>query len=562
MLNKVRSLLSGKTETKTEYSYSVVSSARALTVEETLMLASGIDLKAILHRKKNQVYIRKPLNIARQTTGILSRKQLPNDSDESDAQSSANNSKKLSKVAKSLEGSHTLYSEKVLKNGKVVPDRLPTNGTTQTSHTPFKKNIECIHWSSIGSFLEPSLLMTSGVAGATNTLHQQAFYDRRDVEKTIFDIKRRFFMTVPKPIMELRINWKTSVVSGHSFTLPDYYQPIKFKGKGPNAIVIEAIDRRSARIIAIKKYNGFMNHTGSAKRILRELKLWMWFDHQDVCKLLDVVPVLHKNIFTFENIYIVIELMDADLGRVLRTRNLKKSHCQTILYQLLRCLKYLHSGNVVHNNLKPQNVLLQVQETNTKITDFGYSQPSGIEGVSITALTAHVSPLWYRSPEICLCSRKYGKPSDIWSLGCIFAEMYRNAKPLFQGSSSHRKQLKTIFSKLGKPSVNWVENSQALSFIQSLPFKEPTPLELHCPGICPDGVDLLSGLLKPDPRERITVERALEHPFVASVRDRSTERECQPFEVGYERDLRVKSTRGLRMMFYETIDEWRKRCKF
>jgi len=98
--------------------------------------------------------------------------------------------------------------------------------------------------------------------------------------------------------------------------------------------------------------------------------------------------------------------------------------------------------------------------------------------------------------------------------------------------------------------------------MKSLPFKEPTPLELHCPGICPDGVDLLSALLKPDPRERITVERALEHPFVASVRDRSTERECQPFEVGYERDLRVKSIRGLRTMFYETIEEWRKRCKF
>jgi len=473
---------------------------------------------------------------------------------------------KLSSGVQHLQQSENLDPEIFVNCEKMLPEGYPTNessnGRTLTCMDSQKKNTECIQWSSIEDSIEPSSLEASTVSSSSNKNHQQTVVDYRDSEQTVSETKARFFMTVPKPIEELKISSRTTGVAGHRFSLPDYYQPLKLKGKGPNAIVIEAFDRRTAQVVAIKKYYGFMNHTSTAKRILRELKLWMWFDHQDVCRLLDVVPLLHKDIYTFDDIYIVIELMDADLGRVLRTRNLTKSHYQIIIYQLLRCLKYLHSSNIVHNNLKPENVLLEVQHTNTKITDFGYSQPSGTEATSTAALTAYVAPLWYQSPEICLCSRKTGKPNDMWALGCIFAEMYRNGKPLFQGPPSCRKQLKMIFSKVCMPkSMDWVESSQGITFMNSLPFKEPIPLELQCPGICQDAADLLSKLLEPDPRERITVERALEHPFVAPVRDRSTEQECLPFEVGYEQGLRVKSMRGLRMMFYETIDEWRKHFK-
>jgi len=560
MLDIVKGLLSGNSNTKLECTASAINWGRALSVEETLMLTSGIDLKTILYRKTNQVYIRKPLNIkVSKNTSIQSHKRLSDELNEFDEQSKTKALGKPDSGAQHLQRSENLNSEIFVNCEQMLPEGYPTNGRTLTFVDSQKKNTECIQWSSIGDSQEPASLVTLTVPSFCNKNHQPTVVDYRDWETTVSDTKARFFITVPKPIVELKISFKTTGVSGHRFSLPDYYQPLKLKGKSPNAIVIEAFDRRTAQMVAIKKYYGFMNHTCSAKRILRELKLWMWFDHQDVCRLLDVVPVLHKDIYTFEDIYIVIELMDADLGRVLRTRNLTKSHYQIIMYQLLRCLKYLHSGNVVHNNLKPENVLLEVQHTNTKITDFGYSQPSGIETASTAALTAYVEPLWYRSPEICLCSCQNGKPNDMWALGCIFAEMYRNGKPLFQGPLSFRKQLKMIFSKVKKPkSMDWVENSQAVTFMNLLPFKEPIPLKLQCPGICQDAVDLLSKLLEPDPRERITVERALEHPFVAPVRDRSTERECLPFEVGYEKCLRVKSIRGLRMMFYETIDDWRK----
>jgi len=135
--------------------------------------------------------------------------------------------------------------------------------------------------------------------------------------------------------------------------------------------------------------------------------------------------------------------------------------------------------------------------------------------------------------------------------------MYRKGKPLFPGPKSHKRQLQLIFSIVGRPkSCDWIENPRALKFMRTLKLSEPITFEKLCPGICSDGADLLSRLLEPNPRDRISVDDALAHPFLSNFRDQSTELECDPFDIAYERDPRVKSKRGLRMMLYETVNDW------
>jgi serine/threonine protein kinase len=140
---------------------------------------------------------------------------------------------------------------------------------------------------------------------------------------------------------------------------------------------------------------------------------------------------------------------------------------------------------------------------------------------------------------------------------CIFAEMYRKGKPLFPGPKSYKRQLMLIFSIVGKPkSFDWIENPRALKFMKTLKPTDPIPIQVLCPGICNEGADLLSRMLEPNPNERISLADALSHPFVSTFRDPSTELECDLFDIAYEKDPRIKSKRGLRMMLYETVNEW------
>jgi len=386
-------------------------------------------------------------------------------------------------------------------------------------------------------------------------------WDKITNEKSIQETRMKFFHHVPKPEVEEPITWKTTVISKHRFVLPDYYIPRKLIGQGSYAYVVEALDTRTDTVVAIKRNRGFMHDHGDAKRILRELKLLMWFDHEDVATLIDVIPIPHQNIFSFQDLYLVLEKMDMDLGRVLKMQQLTESHRQVIIYQILRSLKYIHSANVIHRDLKPQNILIKALRSNTKVTDFGCSRPLGVVDPSDENLTEYVVTRWYRAPEIFLCSHKYDKLCDIWSLGCVFAEMYRRGRPLFPGPKSHKKQLELIFSTLGLPKdLTWIKNPRAHKFVATLPSNKPTPWEELCPGICDDGKDLLSKMLRIDPTKRISAAEALEHPFCAPFRGSlETEKECPPFDVSFEHDSRIRSRRGLRMIIYDTIRKYRER---
>lgn len=143
---------------------------------------------------------------------------------------------------------------------------------------------------------------------------------------------------------------------------------------------------------------------------------------------------MHKPVdFThFSEVYIVQELMETDLHRVIQTQKLSDDHCQYFVYQILRALKMLHSANVLHRDLKPSNLLVN-SNCDLKVCDFGLARTVAHQEDNSGFMTEYVATRWYRAPEIMLTFKQYTKAIDVWSVGCILAEMI-SGRPLFPGS--------------------------------------------------------------------------------------------------------------------------------
>ncbi|XP_068189408.1 mitogen-activated protein kinase 15 isoform X2 [Antennarius striatus] len=211
--------------------------------------------------------------------------------------------------------------------------------------------------------------------------------------------------------------------------------------------------------------------------------------------------------------------MDTDLHAVIKKGTLLKDvHKRYVMYQLLKAIKYLHSGNVIHRDQKPSNVLLD-SDCVVKLCDFGLSRSLNKiqEDSGNPALTEYVATRWYRAPEILLGSTRYTKGVDMWSLGCILGEMLLG-KALFPGTSTIN-QVEKIMSSIPHPSAEdilAIKSEYGSSVIQRMLLKQQVPLEdlLHS-SVPADALDLLKGLLVFNPDKRLTAEQALEHPYVA-----------------------------------------------
>lgn len=189
--------------------------------------------------------------------------------------------------------------------------------------------------------------------------------------------------------------------------------------------------------------------------------------------------------------------------------------------QLLRGLKYLHSANILHRDLKPGNLLVNAN-CELKICDFGLARTSRDNG---QFMTEYVVTRWYRAPELLLSCDNYGTSIDIWSVGCILAEIL-GRKPIFPGTDS-LTQLKLIINVLGsqpEADLEFIDNAKAKRFIRSLDFSRGARFSSLYPHADPLAIDLLEKMLVFDPNKRITVEEALYHPYISSLYDPS----CNP----------------------------------
>eukprot|EP01137_Pigoraptor_chileana_P007302 Opistho-2@52710 len=300
------------------------------------------------------------------------------------------------------------------------------------------------------------------------------------------------------------------IVHGQAFECGERYADLQYIGEGAYGMVVSALDTVMNRRVAIKKISPF-EHQTYCQRTLREIKLLTRFNHENVIAIYDFIKP--KSFEECKDVYIVQELMETDLYKLLKTQALSNDHTCYFVYQILRGMKYIHSANVLHRDLKPSNLLLNTN-CDLKICDFGLARVAD-PGVNAGLMTEYVATRWYRAPEIMLNSKAYTKAIDVWSVGCILAEMLGN-RPLFPGKH-YLNQLNLIFNVIGTPTSEdlvCIGNDKARAYIQSLPSKKRVPWSTIFPNASELALDLLDKMLTFNPENRITIDDSLAHPYL------------------------------------------------
>ncbi|KAI9271232.1 CMGC/MAPK/ERK protein kinase [Helicostylum pulchrum] len=306
-----------------------------------------------------------------------------------------------------------------------------------------------------------------------------------------------------------------------TFTVHERYRIIRKVGSGSYGTVCSAFDLQDQQYCAIKKVYRVFDKRLITKRCLREMKLLRLFNnHPRIIQLFDMDTVYGSN-----EIYLVFGCMDASLHDVIHSQQpLDTVHAQWFMFQLLSGLNYIHKANVIHRDLKPANVLVN-KDCDLRICDFGMAR-SFDQADTASYLTEYVTTRWYRAPEVMISSQSYSKAIDIWSMGCIFAEILER-KVLFQGRD-YIDQLHKILGILGLPKdvSFWDPSESVLAHIHSIcttdglpPPTEPVDFHALFPACPAEGIHLLTGLLQLDPSRRLTVEDAFKHPYLSTFAD-------------------------------------------
>lgn len=335
-------------------------------------------------------------------------------------------------------------------------------------------------------------------------------------------------------------------VQGSQFFVDKKYKLIKPIGHGAYGVVVSARDETTDVKVAIKKVANAFEDVVDAKRILREIKLLRHFDHENIIRLVDVQEP--PSIRQFNDVYIVTDLMETDLHRVIYSRQvLTDDHIRYFVYQILKALKYMHSAGVLHRDIKPSNLLLNA-DCDLKLCDFGLAR--GIEDEEHT-LTEYVVTRWYRAPEIMLACPTYTNAIDVWATGCILAELY-GRQPIFPGND-YLHQLKLITDYIGTPDEDglaFVSSKRARKFMLDLPRKSQVDWAEVYPSAHDDAIDLLSKMLQFDPSKRITVDDALKHPYVKKLYT-GKEPTCEKHFQFDEEDLELSKSAVIKLMYAE-----------
>mmetsp|Transcript_8962 Transcript_8962/g.14884 ORF Transcript_8962/g.14884 Transcript_8962/m.14884 type:complete len:393 (-) Transcript_8962:263-1441(-) len=292
------------------------------------------------------------------------------------------------------------------------------------------------------------------------------------------------------------------------------YQPLGKIGEGTYGRVFKARHRDKRTIFAVKRLRIEGEDEGIHPTAVREISFLKALNHPNIVRLYDVV-------FGERRISMVLEYLDYDLKQFMEARKgmpLDVECVQCFYHQLLSGLEYCHANRIIHRDLKPQNILVS-KRGDVKLADFGLARA---QCNPISNFSADVVTLWYRPPEALLGATHYSTSLDMWSVGCIFAEMVRG-RPLFPGQTEEM-QLGLLFRCLGTP------NEAIYPGVTQLPhwkdkfrrFQAPTLQQFwqyFVPSLDSAGVNLLTSMVVYDPKKRITAKQALAHPYFNNIKE-------------------------------------------
>jgi mitogen-activated protein kinase 1/3 len=394
---------------------------------------------------------------------------------------------------------------------------------------------------------------------------------------------------------------------------PDY-QVIRQIGSGSYGSVCEAKHIPTGERVAIKHITRIFDDLVDCKRLLREVYILRYLRHPNIVKIREILRP--RDLSHFSDLFIVMEHAQSDLKKLVKSPvHLESDHVQLIVYNILCGMKYIHSANILHRDLKPANILLN-EDCEVKICDFGLArtipevrQPSVIveepeegqvrsvetgaktnpllrgQGEFKRELTGHVVTRWYRAPELILLEREYTKAIDVWSAGCVVAELcgmlrenaptFMDRSPLFPGNScfplspdhhtkmrragfpsSNSDQLNVIFDVIGTPSdadIGFITDDKAYLYLKSFVPREKKSLSLIYPSSEQALIELMDNMLHFQPSLRLTFEQALRHPYFDAIREVEKEREAEvPAHFEFEQMENVTAD-TLRSLFVEEI---------
>lgn len=393
-----------------------------------------------------------------------------------------------------------------------------------------------------------------------------------------------------------------------AWNVPDPYDFSEVIGEGAYGTVCSGFDRERMQPIAVKCIRHVFGELVDSKRILREIAILSRLSHEGVVQLHDVF--LHGR-DAFDELYIVMEFCDTDLKKLCCSgARLTPRHTTALLQSLLAGLRYVHATGVVHRDLKPANCLVN-QDCSVRICDFGLARaglcgepldpevasmsnnpcPSKERGALARHLTGHVATRWYRAPEVILLQAKYTEAIDIWSVGCIFAELLgtldgadvKKRGPLFPGtscfplspvgrrrgqyarrmlSSGGQDQLNVIFDVIGTPTIGEaasLEGEEMRTYLGCFRARQGEGLSARFQHAETCAVELLRDTLRFCPQDRLSAAGALEHELFSDRRTEPREAAAAPlisldFELEPELDEPL-----LRRYFAEEIARFRPR---